>query len=112
MVMNDNPREKFAVIGASRGLGRAVSQALVRRQPTAVQFCVARRPAEDAGEGLVNWYRADVSQHDERARLWGHLMEFSPTRIICCVGGGPYGQFGSRQWKDHLWAYEVSLLFP
>ena len=28
------------------------------------------------------------------------------------AGGGPHGKFQSKEFKDHLWAYKLNLLFP
>ncbi|MCB0412414.1 MAG: SDR family NAD(P)-dependent oxidoreductase, partial [Bdellovibrionales bacterium] len=40
------------------------------------------------------------------------LLELKIDRIICFTGGGPYGDFDAKDWKDHQWALQVSLHFP
>jgi 3-oxoacyl-[acyl-carrier protein] reductase len=97
---------RFAVLGASRGLGAAIVSQLLQDQ--AKVFGVARKPSG----ANIQWCVADISQKDGQDKALKALEEFQPERVICCLGGGPYGAFAAKTWKSHQWALEVSLLFP
>ncbi|MCB0343411.1 MAG: SDR family oxidoreductase, partial [Bdellovibrionales bacterium] len=45
-------------------------------------------------------------------RLLIKLNEFQPEQIIYVAGGGPFGRFHDKKWKDHEWAWQVSFLTP
>lgn len=102
--------EITVVIGASRGLGSE----LCRRLPGPI-LAVARKherllelqrelgdrlqvEALDVTTGLKDWLPS--------------LEERRPTRIFYIAGGGPFGIYESKDWKDHQWAWEVSFLAP
>lgn len=97
---------RIAVLGASRGLGAAVVQNLLSRQ--SVVLGIARKPSA----AKIEWCSADASQALGQATILKALKEFNPERIICALGGGPYGPFEKKSWDSHLWSFEVSLLFP
>lgn len=97
---------QVAFLGASRGLGAAVVRNWQERHPDHETLVVARRPE---GEGS---FSCDFSKENEIDRLMGHLEEDPPQRLFYFAGGGPFGDFGGKQWKDHQWALQVSLLSP
>lgn len=112
--------EKIAVIGASRGLGREISKELARRFQ-GVQLFLASRKTElllklaDEMQPLcesIDFSSFDLSLPEQQAKLIHALEEFDPDRIFYVAGGGPHGAFTDKQWKDHQWAFEVSLLAP
>mgnify|MGYP003395396521 CR=1 FL=1 len=102
--------ERIAVIGASGGLGTPFCSVL----PNDCKILgIARKRerlsslAKAVGPHL-EWVSADITSDIEM--ISERLQQFQPTRIFYLAGGGPYGAFESKQWKDHLWAWEVSFL--
>ncbi len=54
----------------------------------------------------------DVWNAENQKNILDLYASFLPQELIYFAGGGPYGLFQSKEWKDHLWALEVSFLFP
>jgi NAD(P)-dependent dehydrogenase (short-subunit alcohol dehydrogenase family) len=104
----DVTHNKIAVIGGSRGLGAALVGLLKARADAPVVRTVSRRSPADA----ENWWQADLSRSQDQDRILIELSAFAPTLVICTVGGGPYGEYGRKNWSDHEWALQVSLIFP
>ncbi len=110
--------QKILIFGASRGLGRAILVELLREDPAAKFFCVSRRwtplpyeksASEEKNNSRIKFVAYDLSQ-PLALEFLDQLKEFSPTKVIYCVGGGPYGRFERKEWKDHQWALQVSFL--
>jgi hypothetical protein len=40
------------------------------------------------------------------------LKSFNPTQVMYVAGGGPFGHFASKNWKDHEWSIKLNFLFP
>lgn len=104
---------KVAILGASRGLGQALTEHLQQLKDVHL-FLSARR-----GDILRNhmrvvdlFYQADFTDSGQRQLLFEQLRRYSPHTIFCVAGGGPYGPFEKKEMKDHMWAYELNLLFP
>jgi NAD(P)-dependent dehydrogenase (short-subunit alcohol dehydrogenase family) len=101
--------ERVAIMGASRGLGRELVDVAIEAGADVLAF--SRRPATDFPAG-VQHHAVDFSREEgQLAVLEGLKAEPELTRIFLLAGGGPFGDYGSRQWKDHLWAWQVSFLF-
>jgi short-subunit dehydrogenase len=107
--MLSHANEKILFLGASRGLGASVLD-IVSRERTEETLLVSRKP--EAYEGKTERQVSDFSKPDGQAKCLEILKAFEPTRVFYFAGGGPFGPFQEKQWKDHLWAIEVSLLFP
>ncbi len=100
---------RIAVLGSSRGLGRAIVEAHSHREGVQI-LGFARKPGPEFSS--VKWVQADFSKEEGQINCLNALSDFSPQRIIYAAGGGPFGPFSSRSWRDHLWSYNVTLLFP
>jgi short-subunit dehydrogenase len=50
----------------------------------------------------------DVTKNFEA--LMENLRRFQADQVFYLAGGGPYGDFQNKAWKDHLWAWEVTFL--
>lgn len=98
--------KKWALIGASRGLGRAVADSL----PKGDQLLLVSRkePLNLARE--AEFFRCDLAQGEDRAKLLAKLQQFVPDAVIDFAAGGPYGEFAQKNFKDHLWAFQVSFI--
>lgn len=102
--------EKVAIIGASRGLGAC----LVRAIPATCEILAVARNRQrleklQQGAGAhVQIAAFDVTKDLES--LLSQLRDFEPTRVFYLSGGGPFGEFQTKAWKDHMWAFEVTFL--
>jgi len=99
--------KRVAILGASRGLGRCIVNGLASE--TSV-LAASRRFSHMPEQ--VETVVCDFTREESRAHLHEKLMEFSPEQIIYCAGGGPFGSYGSKEWKDHLWAIQLNLIAP
>lgn len=116
---------KIAILGASRGLGAELSVLcaqtpevkgtllISRKQENLAQLKLRLAPwNEDDNRTRFEIFPSDFSREQEQERSLQALKRFSPTHVFYMAGGGPYGTFDSKEWKDHMWAYQVNLLFP
>lgn len=110
--------EKIVLLGASRGLGWQVA---LEFSKTVKQFVLSSRD-----ELALNQLSKKLKDNDACAEVkvcdftkstaltdtLSMLEDFCPTRIFYFAGGGPFGEFESKDWKDHKWAFDVNFLFP
>ncbi len=90
--------ERILALGASRGLGSAVLKRL-----NGEIISISRK-----SESL----KTDFSKIEDQRKILDSLREMKPERIFYFAGGGPFGEFATKEWKDHQWALEVNFLFP
>ncbi len=95
--------ENVFILGGSRGLGQAIVKELQHTQPSWRLFVFARKNVE---------HTFDFSKSQDQAKVIATIGEQKPSRIFYIAGGGPYGEFAKKEWKDHQWALDVSFLFP
>lgn len=116
-------KKKIAILGASRGFGLAISQYFANQDNETHLFLVSRKIKNTLTQlNLKNFFKlnpkqisifsCDFSDTQNLNPLLNELKIFKPNRIIYVSGGGPYGQFQSKKWKDHCWALNVNFLFP
>ncbi len=102
-------KEKLFIIGARRGLGREIFNQWNVDFPGDV-IAVSSRREFSAGNAQI--FLFDMSVPEDVETLLKELATFSPTKVFYVAGGGPYGSFAEKNWKDHFWALQVSLLSP
>lgn len=113
-------QETWALLGASRGLGRAFFLNALGSLDRTHFHLVSRKEsllkelAQASTKPHETTYEVrDFSSRDGRAEYWSQLLESQrPTRIFYFAGGGPYGNFETKSLKDHYWAFETSFLAP
>jgi short-subunit dehydrogenase len=116
---------RIAILGASRGLGRAFVKVLCDSHKgcdQTLELFISSRKAEllqslkqevEAGSPhRVEFEALDFAQSSGQEAALQRVKEFCPQTLCYFAGGGPFGAFGSKKWRDHEWAYQVSLLFP
>lgn len=108
----ENQIQRMAILGASRGLGWATYQKISAQFPEA-QFLLVSRKIQNCHVGAT----AQVLVQDFSKKLISQdfvqaLIQFRPTQIIYCAGGGPYGVYQSKKWTDHEWALNVNFVYP
>lgn len=92
-------QSEWLVLGASRGLGAAFFQLLSLKEYSVVEFSRSRG-------------QFDATQEEKWMEWLERWKKISPTRIVCFMGGGPYGQYGTKAFKDHRWAFRLNFEFP
>ncbi len=107
----------MAFLGCSRGLGRAVTLEMDQQGHLEQALLCARK--QESLSTLATELKCDseievldFSQRPSVEILLAALRTHRPQRIFYFAGGGPYGLFASKAWKDHLWALQVSFLTP
>ncbi len=105
---------KIAILGASRGLGAALVQHIHLESPESVLILFSRdlEKLKSLGSQL-DWIQpADLSKTEDQKKIIQALKEFMPNIVYYVAGGGPFGRYEEKDWKDHAWAFEVNFLFP
>lgn len=100
----ESPVRKVFIIGGRRGLGKNIAEEWARRIPADTVRTTSRSSGAD--------FRVDLSQDVGVQSLCEILDREQPERIFYIPGGGPYGAFAQKEWKDHRWALSVTLLAP
>ncbi len=108
--------ETIAFLGCSKGLGRAVVQeySKVSQSP----FLLISRTEKlltalkDEITTPTEPFVFDLSRTENLEPLIDKLHENQVTRIFYFAGGGPFGLFAEKQWKDHQWGLNVTFLSP
>jgi short-subunit dehydrogenase len=106
--------ERVIVLGASRGLGAELVKHILAEGNSAVGFSRKETPLKTlrALHPKFEFHLADFSTREGQDLVARFLAEESFTKVIAVAGGGPYGRFEERAWKDHQWAWDVSFQFP
>jgi short-subunit dehydrogenase len=98
--------KRWILFGASRGLGFQVAKLLAQNSENETLIVSRRTPVESLER--TKHFFADLSQVDWPSKL-SELEKFNPTHVLYCAGGGPYGYFQTKNFKDHQWAWRVSF---
>ena len=93
--------KSVVIVGGTRGLGAELAKEL-REQGVLVR--VVGRKAE-----RPDW-KHDLNQKDQVESLLHRIRQLEPSHLWWVAGGGPYGRYGIKNWKDHEWAFQVSFL--
>lgn len=116
---------RVAILGASRGLGQALAEECVRRTEVKSFFLASRK--KEKLEQLLKHLKGtsshavsgqieitDAAQWEQNPNFFSSFYEqlhkFDPTHVIVCWGGGPFGAYSEKDWKDHQWAWNVNFL--
>ncbi len=100
--------EKVLIIGGRRGLGAAVAQAWSQKFSQSSLVLTSRQEWPSPHRT----FKADLYRDSDVQELESFLKTFKPDRVFCFAGGGPYGEFAKKAYKDHEWALKVSFLSP
>lgn len=107
--------DKYALLGASRGLGWATYQLLAQKKSTdEFAFFLSSRQVEKKRADI---YADTILVPQDFSKTVNvefveKLQRFAPTCLIYFAGGGPYGFFGRKKWADHMWSLQTSFLYP
>ena len=85
------------ILGASRGLGHSISR-LVSEESVLIS--------------RTQNVKVDLSKPESLKLIKSIVDESNVDCIIYCVGGGPHGDFFTKPFHSHRWAYEVNFFRP
>lgn len=113
--------ERWCLLGASRGLGKTFAIEAAQKYKTELCLHLSAR-TQNALENVkrdVETFSTeckikvcDFTNADKSSDALAELEEWQPHRIFYFAGGGPYGLYEKKEWKDHFWCYRLNLLFP
>lgn len=105
---------RIAILGASRGLGWALYTQLAEMNKE-TSFFLSSRKIDEKLKFISNntiLKAQDFSKLPVGSHFLKDLNKFNPTHLIYMAGGGPYGEFQTKKWSDHLWALSTTFLYP
>jgi short-subunit dehydrogenase len=113
--------KKVAILGASRGLGRATALFLTEHLEGLEELYLASRKTTLL-EGLKSKLgtkipkiiveTCDLASEAGQLAAENYIQSNKPDLVIYSAGGGPYGNFSLKEWKDHHWALQMGLNAP
>lgn len=98
----------WVLLGASRGLGYGFLKKACATTLEVHNF--SRRPPRDGSN--VKTHAVDFSDPAGWDQLATQIRELKPERVIYFAGGGPFGDYQNKNWKDHQWAWRVTFECP
>lgn len=109
MPVTGKPEHKWALLGASRGLGYCFYQYLKSVEPQSSVLLLSRKSPE-----LLDHSDLHCSFDFSKESQWEDVLKKTQdaSKIIYFAAGGPYGLFQGKSWDSHFWSYKVSFLFP
>lgn len=101
---------RWALLGATRGFGKAFLETLP--QSSALTLVSSRSKERlDRLDSKIQTLLLDASSSKDYPVFFERLEAFAPHRIVCFIGGGPFGSYDKKKWTDHQWALQISFLF-
>ena len=61
---------------------------------------------------LFNFAVADFTSRVGQDETLRYLLHDTFSKLFIVAGGGPYGLFHDREWKDHQWSWDLTFQFP
>lgn len=132
-------KKRVAILGASRGLGFALAQEVMGHpvptrpatgsegtmtiggaEPDVEALLLASRhpntPAVTAGDATtsieLSTLTIDFADPLSVERILSALKAGNYRQIFYVAGGGPFGSYWKKEWKDHAWSFQVSFQTP
>ena len=106
--------DRVVILGASRGLGAELVKYVCGTGYPVVGFGRKEGALSQLREQfpLFEYTVADFATRIGQDETLRYLLEENYGKVIVVAGGGPYGLFQDREWKDHQWAWDVTFQFP
>jgi short-subunit dehydrogenase len=105
--------DRVVILGASRGLGAELARVAAQSGVSVMGFSRKASTLQALAKELenFNFQAADFSKPESQTTVLDYLTSQPIARVFYVAGGGPFGPFHKREWKDHQWAWDVSFLF-
>lgn len=102
---------RAVILGASRGLGAQLAKKACSAGYAVTGVARKEEPLKSLRREFPSFeYRiADLAKAEGQDTVIRYLLEEDYAKIFCVAGGGPYNTFGTANWKDHDWAWEVTF---
>lgn len=108
--MNAVNNTNIFIFGGSGGLGQALAKELLlfKSESHLKAYNFSRRPSNFDYD-----IKCDLSKTKESLEIFKkQFEELNPTAIFFLAGGGPFGSFVDKEFKDHEWALNVNFITP
>jgi short-subunit dehydrogenase len=99
-------QKRWLLFGASRGLGLQVAKILSQSNETEILILSRKAPVENLGQ--AKHLPLDLAEAGFLEKI-ENLHSFKATHILYFAGGGPFGDFEKKDFKDHQWSWRVSF---
>lgn len=115
-IKSEDINNRVAIFGSHKGLGFECTRLLLESK--SVQVLGFSRKDTAFFESDPNYifksydFTKLVSDEAEFSNCLQDLKNFNPTHVLYVAGGGPYGNFFHKSWKDHEWAFKLNFTFP
>jgi short-subunit dehydrogenase len=100
----DYKNSKVFIIGGRRGFGKSIGEIWSQTVPQIKLVTTSRVAGAN--------YIFDLAKEESVTALLKTLDDEQPDHVVCAAGGGPYGEYIKKDWKDHSWSLSVTLLSP
>lgn len=109
----DSTPIRSVILGASRGLGRALVEHICAEGHPVVGFSRKENLLRSLREAqpLFTYETADFSKLEGQNKVLEFLREHTFDKVFLVAGGGPFGAYHERSFNDHIWAWETSFVF-
>ena len=106
--------ERALILGASRGLGAELVRCVADHRFPVVGYGRKEERLKALREKfpLFSYHVADFSKPASQEEALRDILTQNYSKIFYVAGGGPFGPYQAREWKDHEWAWQVSFQFP
>ncbi len=106
--------KRALVIGASRGLGKAISQLLpLECDQLSLLTLVSRKSSLVTHSGIsIESYNLDMSNVEDQIAVSMNIKDKKYDLLFYVAGGGPHGEYAKKEWKNHQWSLQVNLVAP
>jgi short-subunit dehydrogenase len=106
--------DRAVIFGASRGLGAELAKYISSRGETVTGFARKESLLKNLQTELpfFDYHVADFADSFGQEHALRFVLENNDVnKVFCVAGGGPYGFFHERAFKDHEWAWQVTYVF-
>lgn len=102
--------ELWLLLGSSRGLGSEFLNCAQGLGRDLQLITVSRKPNNIVKNLVLQFVACDLSKPADVSALLESELNKPFQRMLYFAGGGPYGSFTTKEWKDHEWAWNVTFM--
>lgn len=109
--MNKKHSPQIVCFGVSHGLGAAYLELLANESFQMLSFSRTDPASREKFQSILRHEKFDAAKVDQWGGVFDLVEKANPEKIFLFLGGGPFGPFETKQFKDHEWAWNVSFRF-